>query len=353
MTVGVSLPPLPCLQVGNSEFVASTAAQGSPWELPMTSRNGNGLGGSWGVRAMGLVWKNPNQPTENKFPARGRSSHETQEAEPPQNTSSLPSFSTPALCASKLRNHRIHLPCPPLRYNSQLSLFGQGEEEEWCPGWVWQLMLLLWGEINCKLDCAPSSEFSLIYGILPLFTHSKGSYNFNSLKPAILTPKQALTELPEGKVGLEIFWQCIFNCSSLQKQTTFTSFKTIHMSIFVSVPSNANHSAFKSCTNTEQALVTGYTKKKQTILQPIPQPTGTPPCDPAFFRFPLEVQLGIRSLPHSNSDRQIWCDMNVAGSLFPGTQWRSCFLQFRNCSGLITKPMESGKDFGLVLGHIY
>lgn len=120
------------------------------------------------------------------------------------------SFSTTALCASKLRNHRIHLPCPPLRCNSLLSLFGQAEEEEWCPGSVWQLMLLLWGEINCKLDCAPSSEFSLIYGILPLFTHSKGSYNFKSLKPAILTPKQALTELPEGKVGLEIFLTTYF-----------------------------------------------------------------------------------------------------------------------------------------------
>lgn len=132
------------------------------------------------------------------------------------------SFSTTALCASKPRNHRIHLPCPALRCNSLLSLFGQAEEEEGYPGRVWQLMLFLWGEINCKLDCAPSSEFSLIYRILPLFTHSKGSYNFKSLKPAILTPKHALTELPEGKVALEIFfWQCIFNCSSLQKQNNF------------------------------------------------------------------------------------------------------------------------------------
>lgn len=29
------------------------------------------------------------------------------------------------------------------------------------------------------------------------------------------------------------------------------------------------------------------------------QPTGTPPCDPSFFRFPLKVQLGIGSIPYS------------------------------------------------------
>lgn len=66
-------------------------------------------------------------------------------------------------------------------------------------------MLLYWWRLTNKLDCAPSSEFSLIYGILPLFTHSKGSYNFKSLKPIILTPKQTFTELFEGKAGLEIF----------------------------------------------------------------------------------------------------------------------------------------------------
>lgn len=174
------------------------------------------------------------------------------------------SFSTTALCASKPRNHRIHLPCPALRCNSLLSLFGQAEEEEGCPGRVWQLMLLLWGEINCKLDCAPSSEFSLIYRILPLFTHSKGSYNFKSLKPAILTPKHALTELPEGKVALEIFFDNVFLTAPVcRNKTIFTSFKIIHMSIFVSMPSNANHSAFKLCTNTDQALVTANTKKKK------------------------------------------------------------------------------------------
>lgn len=118
-------------------------------------------------------------------------------------------FPSSSVCL-KAQDHRMHLPCPALRCNSPLSLFGQGEEEEWRPGWVWQLMLLLWGEINCKLDCAPSSECSLISRILPLFTHSKGSYNFKSLKHAILTPKQALTELPEGKVGLEIFLTMYF-----------------------------------------------------------------------------------------------------------------------------------------------
>lgn len=197
---------------GNSEFVASTAAQCTPQELPMTSRHGNGLGGSWAVRAMALVSKKPQTNPQKTTPLQedsvsmrlNRLNHLR---------STLPLFllfSTTALCASKLRNHRIHLPCPPLRCSSLLSLFGQGEEEEWCPALVWQLMLLLWGEINCKLDCAPSSEFSLIYGILPLFTHSKGSYNFKSLKPAILTPKQALPELPEGKVGLEIFLTMYF-----------------------------------------------------------------------------------------------------------------------------------------------
>lgn len=80
------------------------------------------------------------------------------------------------------------------------------------------LLLLV---INYKLDCALSSEFSLIYGILPLFTHSKGSYNFKSLKPVILTPKQAFTEPLEGKAGLEIFLQYIFKCTSLQKQNNF------------------------------------------------------------------------------------------------------------------------------------
>lgn len=202
--VGVSLP---CLhKTGNSKFVASTAAQCSPWKLPVTSRTGNGLGGSWAVRAMGLkkTQTNPQKTTplqEDSVSTRlNRLNHLR---------STLPLFHYSSVCF-KAQESQNPLPCPPLRCNSLLSLFGQGEEEEWSPGWVWQLMLLLWGEINCKLDCAPSSEFSLIYGILPLFTHSKGSYNFNSLKPAILTPKQALTELPEGKVGLEIFLTMYF-----------------------------------------------------------------------------------------------------------------------------------------------
>lgn len=211
-----------CTQTGNSEFVASQLHNA----VPESSQCHPGMEMGWGDHGVSEQWaqhlKNPNQPIRNNSSARGLSFHETEQTQAPQNnTSSFPSFSTTALCASKLSNHTIHLPCPPLRCNSLLSLFGQGEEEEWCPGSVWQLMLLLWGEINCKLDCAPSSEFSLIYGILPLFTHSKGSYNFKSLKPAILTPKQALTEVPEGKAGLEIFWQCIFNCSSLQKQNNF------------------------------------------------------------------------------------------------------------------------------------
>lgn len=212
--MGVSLPPLPCL---HTEVTLNLWLPQLHKAVPESSQWHPGM--EMGCKSNGLGMKKPKPTQKNKSPARGLSSHETEQAQPPQtNTSSFPSFSTPALCASKLRNHRIHLPCPPLRCNSLLSLFGQGEEEEWWPGWVWQLMLLLWGEINCKLDCAPSSEFSLIYRILPLFTHSKGSYNFKS---AILTPKQALTELPEGKVGLEIFWQCIFNCSSLQKQNNF------------------------------------------------------------------------------------------------------------------------------------
>lgn len=75
----------------------------------------------------------------------------------------------------------------------------------------------------------------------------------------------------------------------------------------------------------------------------------TLPCSDSLCKRSWESDL----FHHSSSDRQIWCDVNVAGSLFPGTQWHSCFLQFRNCSGLITKPVESGKDLGLVLGHIY
>lgn len=38
------------------------------------------------------------------------------------------------------------------------------------------------------------------------------------------------------------------------------------MSIFASMLSNANHSAFKLYTNTEQALVTGYIKKANNLV---------------------------------------------------------------------------------------
>lgn len=103
-----------------------------------------------GYQSNGLSIKKPQMnPQKNNSPARGFGFHDTEQAEPPQiNTSPFPSFSTTALCASKLRNHKIHLPCPPLRCSSLLSLFGQGEEEERCPGWVWQLMLLLWGGLT-------------------------------------------------------------------------------------------------------------------------------------------------------------------------------------------------------------
>lgn len=55
---------------GNSEFVASTAAQCTPWELPRTSRNGNGLGAPWAVRAMGLVSKNPKGTHKKQLPCK-------------------------------------------------------------------------------------------------------------------------------------------------------------------------------------------------------------------------------------------------------------------------------------------
>lgn len=107
--------------------------------------------------------------------------------------------------------------------NSLLTLFEQlkskgrssvlTSQPSWCCWYWWRLIY--------KLDCALSSEFSLICTILPLFTHSKCSYSFKSLKPVILTSTQAFTELFEGKAGLAIFWQRIFICTSLQKQNNF------------------------------------------------------------------------------------------------------------------------------------
>lgn len=65
-----------------------------------------------------------------------------------------------------------------------------------------------------------------------------------------------------------------------------------------------------SCVQIQSRLLSLHTpKKRQIILSPVPQPTGTPPCDPAFFRFPLEVQLGIRSVPQFKQWQAelLWC----------------------------------------------
>lgn len=127
--------------------------------------------------------------------------------------------------------------------------------DSWCCFYWWRL--------RYKLDCAPGSEFSLIYGILPLFTHSKGSYCLNSLQPVPLTPKHTLAELFVGRAALEKKLMTFKNAPACRNKPILTSFKKMCPSFCVSVLSNANLSAFMSCTDPDQALVTGCTTIKQ------------------------------------------------------------------------------------------
>lgn len=85
--------------------------------------------------------------------------------------------------------------------------------------------------------------------------------------------------------------------------------------------SNANPSAFKLYTNTDQALGPGYTKKANNLVTSYATggATGHLPR-PFLLQLPLEAQLGISSIPYPNGDRQMWCDLKAAASSSPGTQ---------------------------------
>lgn len=177
-----------------------------------------GRGEWWWCQSNGLIKKK--QQTNNNSPARTKL-HETEQTMQPQNNTSSIFFMLLlyVLQSSRITQYTFFALFSGViayflysnNFNGRSSVLTQSDS--WCCFYWWRL--------TYKLDCAPSSEFSLIYGILPLFTHSKVSYNFKSLKPVILTPKQAFTELFEGKAGFEIFWQHIFKCTSLQKQNNF------------------------------------------------------------------------------------------------------------------------------------
>lgn len=102
-------------------------------------------------------------------------------------------------------------------------------------------------------------------GILPLFTHSKGSYNSKSLKPVISAPKLSQNYLKEKQLW-KFFDNTFLNAVVCRNKIIVTSSKAIRTSISVSKLSNANPSAFKLYTNTDRALGPGYTKKANNLV---------------------------------------------------------------------------------------
>lgn len=113
-----------------------------------------------------------------------------------------------------------------------------------------------------------------------------------------------------------------------------------------------------SCVQIETRHLSLDTSKRQIILEVVMEPAGTSPWEPVLFRFPLEVQLGIRSIPYSKNDRQIWCDLNAAISLFlghNGSVFTMALLLFAVPFAWLSARAicETSKYFGLFLWHIH
>jgi len=130
------------------------------------------------------------------------------------------------------------------------------------------------------------------------------------------------------------------------------------MSIFVSMLSNAKHPAFKLYTNTEQAVVTGYTKKANNLVTSYAANRDTS-LWPFLFQIASESAAGnqIYSTVKQQQADLMWsecCNIIISWDMMSVcSQWHFCFLQLINCSSLIIRQTKTGGYFWLVLEHIH